>query len=70
MLKVYLEVVVEVESVEVVPMMDIEQPEKVLQGLGLLLVIHGQDEVQVSFVIHFLLVRHALLEDPLDKHPR
>ena len=38
--------------------------------LRLLLVVHGQDEVEVGLVVHLLLVGHGLFKDALDEDGR
>lgn len=60
----------EVKSVEMVSMIDVQQTEKILKCLWFLFIVHGQNEIQVRFIIHFFLIGHALLEYTLNENPR
>jgi hypothetical protein len=60
--------VVEGEHRQMAFVLHVENSEEMLEGLGLLLVLHGQDKVQVGLVVHLALKGEALLKDPLDKY--
>lgn len=66
----YLEEVLEVEDGERALVLDVEQPEEVLQRLRLLLVLDGEHEVQIGLVVEFALVRQVLLEHAAHEHRR
>ena len=61
------EEVVQREDGQMALVSHVEDSKEMLQGLRLLLVLHGEDKVQVGLVVHLALVGEALLEDALHK---
>ncbi len=61
------EEVVERKDGKITIMAHVQNSEQILKSLRLLLVLHGEDKVQVGLVVHLALVGETLLEDAFHK---